>query len=100
MSNFAQPAVPSGCILALMRDGMRLLAVELDGDEGLLVTFSDGTIGGYVIEELLALRPYRERLGNKSIHDPAKGPNYDNLQGEADRLDRQQLQEKASSSSH
>ena len=78
-----------------MRDGIRLLAIELDGSDGLLVTFSDGTIGGYVIEELLELRPYRERLGIKSIHDPAKGPNYDNLQGEARRSDRQQLPEKA-----
>lgn len=95
MSNFAQPAVPSGCMLGLMRDGIRLIAVELDGDEGLLVTFSDGTIGGYVVEELLELRPYLERLGNKSIHDPAKGPNYDNLQGKARRADRQQLPEKA-----
>jgi hypothetical protein len=39
-----------------------MLAVELDGTDGLLVTFSDGTTGGYVIEELLALRPIRERV--------------------------------------
>jgi len=34
----------------------------LDGVDGLLVTFSDGTTGGYVVEELLALRPVRERI--------------------------------------
>jgi len=54
---------------------IRLLAVELDGDDGLVVTFSDGTIGAYVAEELLELRPYRERPKNKKIHNvPAKGP--------------------------
>jgi len=34
-----------------------MLAVELDGNDGLIVTFSDGTTGGYVVEELLQLRP-------------------------------------------
>jgi len=38
------------------------LAVELDGHDGLMATFSDGTTGGYVIEELLELRPVRERV--------------------------------------
>jgi hypothetical protein len=45
-----------------MSSEIHLLAVELDGRDGLLVTFSDGTTGGYVIEELLELRPIRERL--------------------------------------
>jgi hypothetical protein len=40
----------------------KMLAVELDGKDGLVVTFSDGTTGGYVIEELLGLRPVRERI--------------------------------------
>jgi len=39
-----------------------MLAVELDGKDGLMVSFSDGTTGGYVIEELLELRPVRERV--------------------------------------
>jgi len=61
-----------------MEHGVRLLAVELDGDDGLVVTFSDGTIGAYVAEELLELRPYRERPGNKKIHDvPGEGRNYE-----------------------
>jgi hypothetical protein len=33
-----------------------------DGPDGILVTFSDGTIAGYVAEELIALRPIRERV--------------------------------------
>ena len=45
----------------------RILKVEIDSDEreadsddGLIVTFSDGTTAGYVVEELLSLRPDRE----------------------------------------
>jgi hypothetical protein len=44
---------------------IHMLAVELDGNDGLIVTFSDGTTGGYVIEELLMLRPVRERVNIK-----------------------------------
>ena len=44
-----------------MNGEIQILAVELDGEDGLLVTFSDGTTGGYVVEELLELRPVRER---------------------------------------
>jgi hypothetical protein len=39
---------------------IRILTVELEGGDGLLVTFSDGTTAGYVTEELLELRPFRE----------------------------------------
>jgi hypothetical protein len=38
----------------------KILSAQLDGDDGVLVTFSDGTTAGYVVEELLALRPSRE----------------------------------------
>ena len=48
--------------IAPMSDKTRILKVEKDSDDGLLVTFSDGTRAGYVVEELLALRPGRERL--------------------------------------
>ena len=34
--------------------------VERDGEDGLIVTFSDGTIGAYVVEELLELKLDRE----------------------------------------
>ena len=57
-------------------DIVRLLAVELDGDDGLVVTFSDGTTGGYVVEELLELRPIRERVrvrkGQKAVEQMPK----------------------------
>ena len=44
-----------------MAETIRMLAIELDGNDGLIVTFSDGTTGAYVVEELLELRPYRDR---------------------------------------
>jgi len=50
---------------------IRILSVERDGDDGLIVTFSDGTTAGYVLEELLELRP--QRLLTKD--SPAK-PRY------------------------
>jgi hypothetical protein len=40
----------------------RILKVEMDSDDGLIVTFSDGTRAGYVVEELLLLRPHREAV--------------------------------------
>jgi hypothetical protein len=49
-------------MIAPMIDKTRILKVEQDSHDGLLVTFSDGTIAGYVVEELLALRPGRERV--------------------------------------
>lgn len=45
---------------------IRILTTEHDGDDGLIVTFSDGTTGAYVVEELLQLRPYRERAKTKT----------------------------------
>jgi hypothetical protein len=48
-----------------MVERIRMLSAEHDGDDGLLVTFSDGTTGAYVVEELLELRPYRERTKTK-----------------------------------
>jgi hypothetical protein len=57
---------------------IRILAVERDGDDGLVVTFSDGTTGAYVVEELLDLRPHRE-LTEKivSIDSKRHGGNSD-----------------------
>jgi hypothetical protein len=60
------------CIVPCMKDEIQMLAVELDGKDGLVVTFSDGTTGGYVIEELLELRPVRERMKIKKIKMPQK----------------------------
>jgi hypothetical protein len=39
-----------------------ILKIEQDSVDGVLVTFSDGTIAGYVTEELLQLRPVRESV--------------------------------------
>ena len=41
---------------------MTLESVELDGNDGVFVAFSDGTTAGFVVEELLELRPCRESL--------------------------------------
>ena len=43
-----------------MAEPTQILTVERDGEDGLLVAFSDGTTSGYVAEELLELRPFRE----------------------------------------
>lgn len=48
-----------------MRTDVIIATVELDGGDGLIVTFSDGTITGYVAEELLQLRPKREPVASK-----------------------------------
>jgi hypothetical protein len=39
---------------------IQILTVERDDPDGLIVTFSDGTSGAYLVEELLELRPHRE----------------------------------------
>jgi len=51
-----------------MNGEIQILAAELDGKDGLLVTFSDGTTGGYGVEELLGLRPVREQVKIRKIH--------------------------------
>jgi len=43
-----------------MADDLRILGVRMDREDGVLVEFSDGTTSGYVVEELLELRPFRE----------------------------------------
>ena len=48
-----------------MPNDIQILSVEKDGEDGLIVAFSDGTTGAYVVEELLALRPCRQ-LGEES----------------------------------
>ncbi len=40
---------------------IQIESVEIDGKDGIMVEFSDGTTAGYVVEELLELRPVRER---------------------------------------
>jgi hypothetical protein len=43
-----------------MPEENRILTLERDGDDGMIVTFSDGTTAAYVVEELIELRPHRE----------------------------------------
>jgi hypothetical protein len=43
-----------------MIETIQILKVERDGDDGLVVTFADGTSAGYLSHELLELRPHRE----------------------------------------
>ena len=57
----------------VMAEEIRILTTEPDGDDGLIVTFSDGTTAGYVVEELLALRPVRERSKTKRIEISENG---------------------------
>jgi len=47
-----------------------ILKVGKDGDDGLIVTFSDGTTAGYVAEELLLLRPRRELTDEPKEQNP------------------------------
>jgi hypothetical protein len=57
-----------------MTTDIHILEVEKDGDDGLIVTFSDGTIGGCVVEELLELRPVREKAGEPNSRALAQQP--------------------------
>jgi len=55
----------------LHRRGIGILTVERD-DDGLVVTFSDGTTAGYLVEELLDLRPHR--LHTDDFREPQPNP--------------------------
>ena len=68
VEHFSTAIHPFHVHISPMIDGIRILAVELDGPDGILVTFSDARTGGYVVEELLALRPVRERT--KTVKSP------------------------------
>jgi hypothetical protein len=52
------------------REHPHILSAEKDGKDGVLVRFSDGTIAGYVVEELLSLRPIREEAEKPKAQDP------------------------------
>ena len=45
-----------------MTSKTQILGTEKDGTDVLIVTFTDGTVGAYVAEELLELRPVREQV--------------------------------------
>jgi hypothetical protein len=50
-----------------MASAIKILTTKFDGDDGLIGTFSDGTTGAYVVEEMLELRPFRERTITKAV---------------------------------
>jgi hypothetical protein len=45
-----------------MAIGIHVVGVEKGGEGGVVVTYSDGTVAGYIVEELLLLRPIRETI--------------------------------------
>ena len=47
-------------MLNTARNEIQIISVEKDGNDGVIVAFSDGTTGAYVVEELLGLRPCRQ----------------------------------------
>jgi hypothetical protein len=53
--------------MSSMPEQIRILTVERDCDDGLIVTFSDGTTAAYVVEELMELRPGREPIRTPAI---------------------------------
>jgi hypothetical protein len=57
-----------------MASAIKILTTEFDGDDGLIVTFSDGTTGAYVVEEMLELRPFRERTKTKAVAKARASP--------------------------
>ena len=65
-----------------MAEPMRILTVELEDMDGLLVTFSDGTVAGYVTEELLELRPFREPIA--ASPDQSAGSRIDACSGHSE----------------
>jgi hypothetical protein len=62
------------CILFAMVNQTRILSVQQDDGDGIIVTFSDGTKGGYVTEELLELRPVREFVHKPGEHNLRQTP--------------------------
>jgi thiamine phosphate synthase YjbQ (UPF0047 family) len=55
-----------------MRSLIKIVSVERDGDDGLVVLFSDGTTGAFVVEELLELRPQRDLAKPVKRVEPVK----------------------------
>lgn len=55
--------IPDGGVTAYsgsMRSSIAIKTVELEGEYGIILTFSDNTTAAYIVEELLELRPHRE----------------------------------------
>ena len=64
--NFDHPPASKEATLLNMDTTTHISTVEKDSHDGIIVTFSDGTAAGYVVEELLMLRPLREHARGAS----------------------------------
>jgi hypothetical protein len=60
VSNPEQSAIRQEARLNTMVEITRIVTAELQGEYGLIVTFTDGTEDAYTVEELLELRPCRD----------------------------------------
>jgi hypothetical protein len=60
MSLISQTPVSGIATLQPMSEPIRIVTVAGDGEDGLFVTFSDGTIAVYLVEEQIDLMPCRE----------------------------------------
>ena len=67
VSNFGQTLRGCRPYRQQMGTPITIIDVESDGPDGVLITFSDRTVAGYVVEELLALRPQREVSRGKEL---------------------------------
>jgi hypothetical protein len=59
-----------------MAHEIQIMSVENDNGDGVIVTFSDGTISAFIVDELLELRPHRETVGKT-----ANSPGPDAIEG-------------------
>jgi hypothetical protein len=68
VSNIGQTSSFLKNSVLLMAEPIEILTAEIESD-GLIVTFCDGTVTGYVVEELINLRPYREPNPTAALPD-------------------------------
>ena len=66
LSNIEQSRSVDSMYSVAMEVLAKIVSVEIEGDDGLIVTFSDATEAAYVVEELLELRPHREPIESSS----------------------------------
>jgi hypothetical protein len=57
-----------------MTNEIRITRVKQDGEDGVIVTFSDKTTGAYAMEELLSLRSMREPATELESQNPTQMP--------------------------
>ena len=57
-----------------MEKDISILKLEKDGEDGLIVTFSDRTTGAYAVEDLLGLQVLREPVEKSKGQDLEQVP--------------------------